>query len=265
MYDKMWGRPTPGHIIFMIDQSGSMDGEKAQMAVECIQNSLVEIVLGSLDGTKIKDRAYITVIGYGRHSKPVSIIREGWVSEWLDDVLKAKKSKSTVIEVVDESDSWDTPMTEAFELAKKCLDAWIAKREEDAQKNPTHSMAAPIVINITDGMPNDKNSAKTAAESILNTETPDGNVLLFNAHINIDNTGAETICPSDRSEIVDDEYKEAAEFLYGISSKLTDKQVAQAKAKGFETVTKGAMGFVANVRKATLVRFIEFGSELSQK
>ncbi len=253
MYNKYWSRQSPGHIIFMIDQSSSMDGEKAQMAVECVQNSLVEIAVRSLDGTKILDRAYITVIGYGIHSNPVSVIREGWVSDWVDDVLKAKKNKSTVIEVPDISNLYDdTPMTEAFYEVKKCLDLWILVREHNAQDNPSLSMAAPVVINITDGMPNDKNSAKTAAESILNTETPDGNVLLFNIHIK--ENGAEIVFPSDSSEIADDEHKGSAEFLYGISSKLTDKQVAQAKAKGFETVTKGAIGFVANVRKDILIK-----------
>ncbi len=262
MYEKMWGRPTPGHLVFMIDQSASMDGKRAELAAECVQNSLVEIVLGSLDGQQIKDRVFITVIGYGHREQPVKIIREGWVSDWYGDVLAAKKNKTTVIPI-DQEDSWDTPMTEAFELVKSCIDAWIAQREEDAQKNPTHSMAAPIVINITDGMPNDKKSAKTAAEAIISTQTPDGNVLLFNAHMNEE--GAETICPSDRKDIPNDNYQEPAEYLFDISSQLTDKQVGMAKAKGFETVSKGAKGYVANARRATVVRFIEFGSSVSQK
>ena len=66
MYDAKWGRAIPGHIVFLIDQSGSMSGTRAEMTAECVQNSIVEIVRGSIHGEEVRDRAFITVIGYGQ-------------------------------------------------------------------------------------------------------------------------------------------------------------------------------------------------------
>lgn len=253
MYDKMWGRANPGHIIFLIDQSASMDGKRSEMTAECVQNSIVEIVRGSIHGEEVRDRAFITVIGYGQKNSPVTIIRQGWVSEWADDVLAAKKNGTCIIPAKAE---WGTPMAEAFRQAKKCLDEWIAVREEAHQEKPTESMAAPIVLNITDGEPDNEQEARDAARDILNTQTPDGNVLVFNAHM-ADN-GAEIICPTDRSELNGDSN---AEFLFDISSPLTDNMIRMAKGLNFETIANGAMGFVANARQATLARFIEMGSQ----
>lgn len=254
MYDVMWGRAIPGHIIFLIDQSGSMSlGNRANMTAECVQNSIVEIVRGSIYGEEVRDRAFITVIGYGQKNDPVKIIRQGWVSEWADDALKAKKNGTCIIPATAD---WGTPMAEAFKQAKVCLDAWIAVRDEAHQQKPSESMAAPIVLNITDGAPDNEQTARDAAKEILNTPTPDGNVLVFNAHMN--DTGAEIICPMDRNELNGDKN---AEFLFDISSPVTEKMVGVAKSIGLETIPKGAMGFVANARQATLARFIEFGSQ----
>lgn len=254
MYDAKWGRAIPGHIIFLIDQSGSMsEGKRAEMTAECVQNSIVEIIRGSIHGEEVRDRAFITVIGYGQKTTPVTIIRQGWVSEWAEDALKAKKNGTCIIPATAE---WGTPMAQAFQQAKSCLDEWIAVREEAHQQKPSESMAAPIVLNITDGEPDNEQDARNAAKEILNTQTPDGNVLVFNAHMN--DNGSEIVCPTDKSELNGDKN---AEFLYDISSPVTDKMVSMAKFIGFETIANGAMGFVANARQATLARFIEFGSQ----
>lgn len=257
MYDEKWGRAIPGHIIFLIDQSGSMSiGNRANMTAECVQNSIVEIIRGSVYGEEVRDRAFITVIGYGQKNDPVKIIRQGWVSEWADDALKAKKNGTCIIPATAD---WGTPMAEAFKQAKRCLDEWIAIRDEAHQQKPSESMAAPIVLNITDGAPDNEQTARDAAKEILNTPTPDGNVLVFNAHM--DDKGAEIICPMDRNELNGDKN---AEFLFDISSPVTEKMIVVAKSIGLETIPKGAMGFVANARQATLARFIEFGSNVSQ-
>lgn len=256
-YEKMWGRANPGHIIFLIDQSGSMLGENADKTAECVQNSIVEIVRGSIHGEDVRDRAFITVIGYGRKDQPVKIIRQGWVSEWAEDVLKAKTDGKNIIPAIAD---WGTPMTEAFKQAKECLDKWIQMREQDSQENPTLSMAAPIVLNITDGEPDDEASARVAAQEILETDTPDGKVLLFNAHMC--NENEEFVCPSDRTDL---HGNSKAEFLFDISSPVTDQMHKVAKSVGFETIRPGAKGFVANARKATLARFIEFGSQSQSK
>ena len=65
-----------------------------------------------------------------------------------------------------------TPMREAIELARDILRLWIV---EHRRSYP------PIVINITDGEPND--DPTEAAGKLMALETEDGNVLLYNLHL----------------------------------------------------------------------------------
>jgi hypothetical protein len=69
------------------------------------------------------------------------------------------------------------------------IQAWI-------NENP-HNFP-PIVINITDGEPNDLTKTEASAQRLLNLGTTDGKVLLLNAHI-ADTADREIKLPSDES------------------------------------------------------------------
>lgn len=251
-YDKKWGRMSPGHIIFLIDQSHSMYGEKAVKAAEYVQNSIMAIVRWCIHGEDVRDRAFITVIGYGSKDKFVNFIRQGWVSEWVEDVLRAKSTGKNIIPAI--SDCGSAPMAEAFKLAKICLDEWIGWREQCTQQNPNLSMAAPIVLNITGGDLDDEASARAAAQDILETDTPDGKVLLFNVYMCDEGEGF--FGPSDR---IDMHGNLEAEFMYDISSLIPDNVLMGVNVEGFKTIRPGARGLVTT--DVVILRyFMTYGS-----
>lgn len=248
-YSILWGQKSPGHLIFLLDQSGSMCGENEIKVVDAVHSAILELINNCISGTKVKNRVYITIIGYG-NKNDVSIIKEGWANDYALD-LQACKAKGT--KIIDPVSYGGTPMAEGFEMARDCIDKWLNDR-----RNAGGDIPAPIVINITDGMPNCESEATAAARNVMNISTPDGNVILFNIHM--DKNGNEIRFPRTISQAGN---SDEAKFLFGISSDMNDQFVRVAHFKGFEGVTQGAKGFVANANGDTLVRFIEFGSIVS--
>lgn len=248
-YSIQWGQKSPGHLIFLLDQSGSMSGENEIKVVDAVHAAILELINNCISGTKVKNRVYITIIGYGNEDD-VSILKEGWASDYAIDLQQCKANGTKIIEPVSYG---GTPMAEGFQMALDCIERWI-----DERKTAGTDIPAPIVINITDGMPNSEDEAKDAAHDIMNTTTPDGNVILFNIHM--DEDGNEIRFPRTLSQAGG---SDEAKFLFEISSEMNDQFIRVAHSKGFEGVTKGAKGFIANANGDTLVRFIEFGSSVS--
>lgn len=248
-YSVQWGQKSPGYIIFLIDQSGSMCGSNEVKAAEAVHKAIEEIINNCISGSKVKNRVKITIIGYGNEND-VCILKEGWASDYLHDLQKSKSNGTLIIE----PDSYGgTPMAEGFDKAKECLEQWL-----DERRNAGTDIPAPIVINITDGMPNSEDEATSSAQDIMNMSTPDGNVILFNIHM--DEEGREIRFPKSTSQTGG---SEEAAFLFNISSEMNDQFIRVAHSKGFEGVSLGAKGFIANANGDTLVRFIEFGSSVS--
>ena len=248
-YSIQWGQKSPGYIIFLIDQSGSMSGDNEIKAAEAVHKAIEEIINNCINGTKVKNRVYITIIGYGNEND-VCILKEGWATDYVLDLQKCKTTGSLIIEP---HSYGDTPMAEGFDKAKDCLETWL-----DQRRNAGTDIPAPIVINITDGMPNSETEATSSAHDIMNMSTPDGNVILFNIHMNEERN--EIRFPRTISQTGGND--EAA-FLFNISSEMNDQFIRVAHSKGFEGVSQGAKGFIANANGDTLVRFIEFGSSVS--
>ncbi len=157
------------------------------------------------------------------------------------DLQQCKVSGSLIIE----PDSYGgTPMAEGFDKAKDCLEKWLNDRSAAGTDIP-----APIVINITDGMPNDEDDATASAHEIMNMTTPDGNVILFNIHM--DEDGREIRFPRSISQTVVEAMKRPSCSI--ISSEMNDQFIRVAHSKGFEGVSRGAKGFIANANGDTLV------------
>lgn len=256
-YSLMWGRKCPGHLIYLIDQSGSMSGKNERKAAEAIHAAIMDTFRGCIQGQEVRNRVYITIIGYG-NEQGVSIIREGWMSDFVADLKSSRETGKTIIEP---KAYGMTPMTEAFEKAKQCLETWIKAREAKCAADPQAGIPAPIVINITDGYPDDMNTARKAAQDIMNITTPDGNVLLFNIHMDDSVDNVEIRFPNDRSVL---NGVAAGEFLFDISSEMSPEFIQVAKQQKLEGIFPGAKGFVVNAKGDTLVRFVRFGSAVSQ-
>lgn len=255
-----WGQKTPGHLLFLIDQSGSMCCKDiagktlADRVIEAVQSAVIDCVDGCISGMVVKNRFFLTIIGYGNS---VSILKEDWAKSLVPELQAIKTNGGTLIPAV--SDGW-TPMAEAFELAKECLEGWLETCQEKVDEGSYLGIPAPIVINITDGEPEDgtptaKSRAASAAKDILNLSGTDGNVIVFNLHISDDET--EICFPDDKSSL---NCCSQGEFLFDLSSDLSEELVNAAKRAGMESAHMGSKGLVVNANGSTITRFINFGS-----
>ena len=138
-----------------------------------------------------------------------------------------------------------TPMAEAFSEAAQLAQLWI-------QENPDN--ISPIVINITDGEPNDMGAAEQAAQSLQDLQTTDGHLLLLNAHI-ASNGGQEFRLPGTEPDAAGD----FGRFIFRNSSTLPQPLRIAAQNAGFAPA-QAARGCVFNAGAETLTKLIVFGS-----
>ena len=264
-YEKQMSSAEPGLILIMVDQSYSMTDtyikqpqpkNKAEFASMAVNRVINEIIIANTDGLNIKNRCFMAVIGYGQ---TVEVLQADELNEIVNKTLRTEKMKKSVsdgaggiIEVDFEMPIWvdskaanGTPMHEAFANARAVISEWI-------KNNPNN--AAPIVVNISDGEPNDSKATELEAKQLMDLKTSDGNVLLFNAHISEKSLG-QVIIPNSSSQLSEAN----AQFLFGISSEIPDSMYGAATASGFQPQS-GSRGMVFNADAETLVRLLNFGS-----
>ena len=263
-YAKKIGTDNPGVIVILLDQSASMavaapDGRpKSEHAALAVNRVIYEIQEASQAGASIKPRCLVGVVGYGPEVGPVAsgMINDLAASPRRWDTLRRKESDGAggLVEVEFKMPVWvdpvaanGTPMAEAFAEAHRVLaTGWL----------PGHPDSfPPIVINITDGEPNDPAAAAAEARRLMSLATSDGPVLLFNVHVSSNGRAGETALPSSGDGLAD----AYARFLFDISSPLPDALVAEAEKVGFAP-RPGARGFVFNASPESLVKLLTFGS-----
>lgn len=279
-YKELWGSPHPGHIIYLLDMSGSMYNQdfgcRINHAVESIELGISDILAKcyNSDTGKVSKRCWITVIGYGCEEgiEGVKILRKGMVDSWENDILKNQNEGTPLFEIG--TDGYWTPMAEAFRLAEKCLLKTREKiREEMDNPNPNREKAImgvgePVVVNVTDGRIIDfelidgyAEEVRKAAEDLMNAyQDEGGHVHLFNAHFG---NGKKNLLPSDKGALEGDP---EAEFLFDISSKLTEDGVKAAKriwTKDGLKIMADCRGYVANADTDTVEKLIRYGSTIA--
>ena len=159
-----------------------------------------------------------------------------------------------------EKDGW-TDMAQAFRMAKEIIESWI----NDKPDSP-----APVIINISDGIPfyGRKDSSECAhetaeiAKEIMNINTSDGNVLIFNAEIGDSKT--QIILPNSINDVKVG--GQGAEFLYEISSEIPEGYKTAAIKNGLDSFLKdGSRGAVFAADAEYLIKLIDFGSSKGQR
>jgi hypothetical protein len=245
----------------MIDQSGSMgdsydNSTKAKFAALAVNRVIAEIITACTAGDEIKDRCYVAVIGYSGRVKVAFLDKVSDLAKNPNTTtLKKKVSDGAggLVEVdevvrvfVNPTSSGSTNMTEAFKQAYQGVEKFISGNPDSFP---------PIVINITDGAPDDSNSATTEAKKLAQLKTADGNVIIMNAHIDKVSAGKVEL-PSNNSGFSSNTL---ANFLFDISTALPDTLANRAKDVGFN-VQPGSRGFVFNADAETLIRILNFGS-----
>lgn len=270
---KQWSSAHPGYIIFLIDQSGSMiepyssGNTKAEYTASVVNRTIYEIINANMTGETVKDRVFISLIGYGgTGSLSVDDLRSEYLSVFADNPLRVNSVKKKIpdgagglVEIqqdmpifLEATTNGLTPMAEAMEFAKELIEAWLNKKPD----NP-----APVIINISDGLPfvgdtveSAMNKAISVANEIMSINSSDGPPLIFNAHIG-DSTAAKCAFEESENQLPDDQ----AKFLFKISSKIPESYKAAASKHEF-TVRPESRGFVSNADPELFVNFINFGS-----
>ncbi len=271
--DKQWSSATPGLLIILLDQSGSMMSDyegttRTKFATLAVNKVIDNIIQKNFDGDAPKNRCFISVIGYNHNVKELC---SGWLKD-LDanplryETLKKKTPDGTggLVEVEVKQPVWVEPidrdgatnMLGAFQLAKDLVEKWMA----DNADGP-----APVIINISDGVPfydgkDPRECMKetvSLANEIMGLTNNDGNILIFNAQI--DESNGKVVFPSNRSDIS----QEQAQFLYDITSEVPESYKAAA-AKNELPTKEGSRGCIFGADGVQLIQLIDFGSSKGQ-
>ena len=269
-YQMQWSSATPGLLIILLDQSGSMtdkyeDGmTKSEFASRAVNRVIDSLIQRNFDGESPKNRAFISVIGYDNY---VHELCSGYLRDLdskplrIDEVMKRQSDGAGgLVEVPYKMPIWVEPVTKdgctnmkgALEMAKAIVEKWMADK-------PGHP--APVVINISDGAPyydyktveGCMDETTLAAKQLMDLKCEDGNVLLFNALIK--KAGAGIVFPS---EVMEGSSSEAR-FIFNISSEVPLAYAAAASKSGLP-LKDGSRGCIFEADGVQLVSLIDFGS-----
>jgi uncharacterized protein YegL len=269
-YSAPIDRKHPGCFLFLIDQSGSMiasfgdvEVPKAHALADAVNRLLQDLTCKCSKDDGVRDYYDVGVIGYGeqvgfafggtlagRGLVPISEVEEQPVRVEAR-VKRMPDGAGGMLEMPYELPIWfdpqadgETPMCEAFRMAKGTLEEWIARHPDSYP---------PIVINITDGDSTD-GDPRPAAQSLADLATSDGNVLVFNCHISTQ-TGTPLVFASDASVFPD----KLAGMLFEMSSPLPEKMRHIARTQEYR-IADTARGFAFNANLADLIRFLDIGT-----
>ncbi len=260
MYSKRLSTKNPGCVVILVDQSSSMADPigrshvtKKVACAKAVNNVLYQLVFSCATGDQVKDRIYVGLIGYGagvgsafqaslagRQLVPISEIAKSPLR--LDTDAQGTQQPVWLDPVAGGS----TPMAQAFQLAQTWLAAWLSEHSESYP---------PIVINITDGEPDNAATAKSEAQALLQLTSQDGSLLMLNAHLS--NTSNQEITFPSKPTSLPDQY---AQYLFDLSSILPESMLAVAQSVGIDYEGNGCRGFVYNANADTLVRLLTFGT-----
>lgn len=278
-YTAQITRATPTAFIFLIDQSASMHriikhgGEQMSMAeavARLVNSQINELVLRCIKTNEVRHYYDIAVIGYGEGAY------SGWNGELagrdfvspeeLKDhpfkTITVKEEKRTLrgtqVKEVQKvqwiearcDGSW-TYMHEAFSRAKQLLEAWMADHHE-------HDCYPPTIINITDGQFNDASEEEMLqiSNELKSMFTNDGNVLLFNIHIDADGE-APVVFPTDKDEFDEDSY---ARTLCEMSSLLPERYNQPISAMRGDASDERHVAMAVNADMSTLIQLMDIGT-----
>lgn len=258
-YNLEWGRTTPGHMVYLIDISGSMsENNNIYNVLDCTLITLD--ILSSTNRFMKKYKEKFTISIYGYNSDVIKLF-SGGVADIASLVKDAKNNNKPLFDISTKAKpQWQTFMAKAFLAAKLDIENWI--KEQDSKGIP---IPAPVVVNITDGYPYEgKNRAQEevyletlqAAEMLRNTTVDDGNTLLFNIHFDPQKCQREILLP----ENIDSTFNAEEIFLFEASSILPESYLKEAQNIR-STVHYGAKAMISNAKnKSLLTEFIKFGS-----
>ncbi len=262
-YQAQIRRDNPTCMLFLIDQSGSMNESamasnraKKHAVVSVLNRFLYNVSIRCAQGENNEVFPYFSVgvIGYSNQSARSAFVGplEGrqlvTISELANHAtLQAvREGNKTVTQRVWFQAAADggTPMCAGLRMARETVGGFL---------NEHPDCFPPIVVHITDGESTDGDPSQEA-EQLKLLESRDGRVLLFNVHISsIGATGI--IFPSNEKALPD----AFARLLFNMSSELPVKILEDAARQG-HSVTPGARAFAFNTDMSQLTNILDVGS-----
>ncbi len=270
-------RANPACIMFLIDQSGSMQEalagqpgqRKMDQAAAAINRVIDTISQRCSQGESIRDYFHIGILGYNTDRGANPTITTGFPGTSTDQPfllisqvvecattveVQAKESDGAggLVDVTRQMPIWlnphaenGTPMLTALQVATDAIERWVGEHPDSFP---------PIVINVSDGMATD-GDPEGQAQRLTGLETSDGNALLFNVHLSA--IAANPIQYPDNVEFLpQDEY---AQSMFRMSSVLPEASRNQA-ANLELTVSENSRGYVFNADAVALVQFLDIGT-----
>lgn len=275
-YTQRVDRSTPSCMIFLVDQSASMDepmagsqSSKAVVVAEQLNSTVMELIQRcSKSHTELPRRYFaVSIIGYrtDRNGKamigpalqvPGQIESLAWSTDLAQHPLRIE-NRTRVTGAgelsykmpiwIEPKASGGTPMCGALDHAGRVAHAWIDDYPESFP---------PIVINLTDGEATDGDPAEWATR-IRSLRSDDGNVLLFNVMLGSRLRGDPQLFPSTRKDLKGRYARE----LFDMSSELPPIMLDAARRQG-NAVAPGARGMSMNADFRSVVSFLSVGTSI---
>ena len=281
-------RANPACILFLLDQSGSMQealagqpGQtKQEQSEQAINGILNSVALRCSQGMEVRDYFHIGIIGYDDAGllaifQGTSTSNPFLTVSQVVDIARIEERK------VRESDgagglvesSRRMPVWDYFFYRDQASMSRPGEHLSYTQGGTTPTCKAleivsgcvsgwisqhwesfpPIVIHVTDGASTDGNPERSAAE-VRGLATNDGNVLLFNVHLS--EVAAMPIQYPDNENGLPDQF---ARSLFRMSSVLPDSIRGLAATLDLP-VRDNSRGFVFNADMTALVQFLDIGT-----
>lgn len=284
MYSQTASRAKPSCVLFLIDQSFSMEDGIAGTAksisstVATAVNKLISELIQICEKGEEKPRHWFDVgmIGYTSDSNGTPVVGSAFggalagrdlvsIPDLNDNPLDFEVRKRKVEQVDDAGNlvladeevqfmvwyqmppkeaRFATPSRTAFEHALPILQRWIADHPDSFP---------PLVIHLTDGEPTD-GDPKEAAAAVRALATSDGNVLILNCHISASKAES-ALFPTSADQLEDVFAKE----LYQMSSEMPDSLRQTAEVKQVKA-PHGCRLMAFNADAVTLVKLLSVGT-----
>src|SRR4051794_39596865 len=273
-YTAEISRTNPTCLLFLIDQSSSMDGpfggqpgkKKSEGVADAINRLLQNLVLKCAKSTGVRDYFHVGVIGYGAEVKPVLVgtslgrpllpisvvanapLRVEQRTRKVDDGAGGLIERPFRFPVwFEPTAGGKTPMNAAVELATQIVGGFVAAHPD---------CFPPLVVNLTDGQPTDSNPMN-AAQALKALKSSDGSVLMLNAHLS--SSPAPPITFPNSEDVLPDVF---SKLLFRMSSLLPAPMAQAALEEGY-TLTGAARGFMFNADLVAVTRFLEIGTRVA--
>lgn len=255
-YSAEISRDNPTAILFVIDQSGSMDEKmtsgksKADFVADVLNKTFYTLVTNCTKADGVRNYFDIGVIGYGGNGvghglggslageivHPISVVANSPLrvedrTRLEDDGAGGVLERRIKFPVwFDPISSGGTPMRAALIKAAEALVSWC-----DTHPN----CYPPTIINVTDGASTDGDPDSVGA-ALRQISIRDGECLLFNLHVSTQQDEGIQFPSADSA--LPDTY---AKLLFGMSSVLPPHVAKLATDKGYP-LTEAARGFMFN-------------------